>query len=153
MRPFYIFDLDGTLALIDHRRHLLDDHEDPHRWRKFYAGCVNDSPNTPVIELMKTLALTHDIRIWSGRSDEVKEQTLVWLVHETHLARFEAERCLKMRVLNDYTPDDKLKKQWLDALSTDERKLLAGCFDDRDRIVKMYRENGIACYQVADGDF
>jgi len=24
MRPLYIFDLDGTLALIEHRRHLLD---------------------------------------------------------------------------------------------------------------------------------
>lgn len=153
MRPFYIFDLDGTLADISHRRHILDDHEDKQRWRRFYGLCHEDSPNAPVINLMRTLSLTHDIRIWSGRSDEVKESTIVWLTHETHLTRTDVEQCLTMRAAGDYTPDDILKKQWLDALSNDERKALCGCFDDRDRIVKMYRDNGVMCCQVADGDF
>jgi hypothetical protein len=26
-------------------------------------------------------------------------------------------------------------------------------FDDRDKVVKMWRENGINCFQVAPGDF
>jgi len=26
-------------------------------------------------------------------------------------------------------------------------------FDDRDRVVKMWRENGIRCFQVAEGNF
>jgi hypothetical protein len=26
-------------------------------------------------------------------------------------------------------------------------------FDDRDKVVKMWRSNGIACFQVAPGDF
>ena len=46
--PLYIFDLDGTLALIDHRRHFLDDQADPKRWQKFFAACVDDQPNEPV---------------------------------------------------------------------------------------------------------
>jgi hypothetical protein len=26
-------------------------------------------------------------------------------------------------------------------------------FDDRDKVVKMWRDNGIICFQVAPGDF
>jgi hypothetical protein len=153
MRKFYIFDLDGTIADISHRRHMLDDHTDSHRWRRFYDACDLDQPNQPVIDLMHTLALTHDIRIWSGRSDEVIEKTVAWLAKYTHIMTEDAADTLMMRKAGDYTPDDKLKKQWLDGLSVTERGLLAGCFDDRDRIVKMYRENGVMCCQVADGDF
>jgi hypothetical protein len=49
-----IADLDGTIALIDYRRHWLDTERHPEitsdeRWRKFFAGSVNDQPNWPVI--------------------------------------------------------------------------------------------------------
>ena len=49
-----IADLDGTIALIEHRRHWLDVSKHPdllsdERWRKFFAECVNDKPNLPVI--------------------------------------------------------------------------------------------------------
>ena len=34
MKPLYIFDLDDTLALIDHRRHILDEPgRDDSKWR------------------------------------------------------------------------------------------------------------------------
>ena len=153
MKPIYIFDLDGTLALIEHRRHMLEDTKDSQRWRRFYAACDKDLPNEPVINLMQNLSLSHDIRIWSGRSDEVRHKTIVWLVEHTHFTSAELDTVLRMRKAGDYTPDDKLKKQWLDAMNVVERGLLVGCFDDRNRIVKMYRENGVTCYQVADGDF
>ena len=35
-KPLYIFDLDGTLADISHRRHLVE--SAPKRWREFYAA-------------------------------------------------------------------------------------------------------------------
>lgn len=153
MKPFYIFDLDGTLADITHRRWIIEDKDDKQRWRRFYAACDKDSPNQPVIDLMHALRLTHDVRIWSGRSDEVRDKTVKWLADNTRLTSFEIDDILTMRREGDYTPDDVLKKSWLDELSDTERRLLCGCFDDRDRIVKMYRENGVACFQVADGDF
>ena len=45
MKPLYIFDLDGTLALIKHRRHFVE--REPHHqdWERFYAACVDDGPN------------------------------------------------------------------------------------------------------------
>lgn len=38
MRPLYIFDLDGTLALIEHRKHMLDDPLEDWSWRIWQAA-------------------------------------------------------------------------------------------------------------------
>jgi hypothetical protein len=35
---FVVFDLDGTLASIEHRRHHLDRKD----WKAFFAACVDD---------------------------------------------------------------------------------------------------------------
>ena len=51
-------------------------------------------------------------------------------------------------------PDDKLKQHWLDSLFEGDRKNDIVCvFDDRDKVVKMWRENGLDCFQVANGNF
>ena len=56
MKPLYIFDLDGTLALTEHRQHILDNKDDPQRWRRFYAACDRDEPNAPAGSLL----MNHD---------------------------------------------------------------------------------------------
>ncbi len=58
-----------------------------------------------------------------------------------------------MRKSGDYTPDDKLKYGWLADLEPPERNRVTAVFDDRDRMVKMWRDAGITCLQVAPGDF
>lgn len=71
MKPLYIFDLDGTLANIDHRRHIIEEPgKDDDKWRRFYAACVDDLPNEPVIKILASLSNDPaDIWIYSGRSD------------------------------------------------------------------------------------
>lgn len=58
-----------------------------------------------------------------------------------------------MRQAGDYTADDVLKKQWLDAMLIDDRRRLVAVFDDRDRVVQMWRNAGVTCFQVASGEF
>ncbi len=143
-----IFDLDGTLALIDHRRPILDDKSVPSekRWRDFFAACVDDEPNHPVITTLRALhKLGYYIIIFSGRSDEVKQQTLEWL--EKYGVLFHE---LTMRKAGDFTPDEELKKSWLADL--DKENILC-VFDDRAKVVSMWREEGLTCFQVAPGDF
>lgn len=53
----------------------------------------------------------------------------------------------------DHTPDDKLKKRWLDEMHWDDRSRIVAVFEDRARVVAMWRAAGIPCFQVADGDF
>jgi hypothetical protein len=80
-----IADLDGTIALIEHRRHWLDAERHPdltsdERWRTFFAECHGDLPNWPVIWTLQALHMTgHYIHVFSGRSDEVREETVDWL--------------------------------------------------------------------------
>ena len=60
---------------------------------------------------------------------------------------------LTMRQEMDYTPDDVLKESWLDNMLVDDRKRLVAVFDDRDRVVSMWRRRGITCLQVGAGNF
>jgi acid phosphatase class B len=153
-KPLYIFDLDGTLALIEHRRYILDEKDDKQRWKRFYAACDKDQPNHAVLTTMERLRATGaDIWFFSGRSGEVRDKTVAWLAHHTSFLSHEFETILMMRDEGDYTADDVLKQQWVDQMLKDDRDRLVAAFDDRDRVVRMWRSNGITCFQVAPGEF
>lgn len=159
MRPLYIFDLDGTLALINHRRHFVERERKEQDWKGFYAACVNDEPNTSVIRVMESLRRFADVWIFSGRSDEVRPQTVEWLVKHISFSSsyfdsaFGVDDILTMRAEGDYTADDVLKRKWLDGMLDEDRKRLVATFDDRDRVVAMWRSAGVTCFQVAPGEF
>lgn len=153
-KPLYIFDLDGTLALIEHRKVMLES-KAADRWRHFYAACDKDAPNDPVIATMERLRHAGaEVWIFSGRSDEVREKTVAWLAQHTSFMTWELEGpALTMRAAGDYTADDILKRQWLDGMLVDDRRRLVATFDDRDRVVAMWRAAGVPCFQVAPGEF
>jgi len=155
MKPLYIFDLDGTLALIEHRRHFVARPRGEQDWKAFYAACDKDAPNDPVIGTMERLRETGaDIWIFSGRSDEVREKTIQWLADKTTFMSWELDGpMLTMRQAGNYTPDDVLKKGWLDDMLVSDKARLVAVFEDRDRMVKMWRAAGVPCFQVADGEF
>lgn len=154
-KPLYIFDLDGTLALIDHRRHILDRKDDPRRWREFYALCDKDQPNTSVLATMERLRSSGaDVWIFSGRSDEVRDKTVAWLAHHTSFMSWDLDGpMLTMREAGDFTADDELKRRWYDGMLLNDRNRLVAVFDDRDRVVAMWRSVGVSCFQVAPGEF
>jgi hypothetical protein len=156
--PLYIFDIDGTLALVAHREHWLHDKDLPEdvRWRRFFADCVKDGPNLPVIETLRShWRAGADILFFSGRSDEVREETLDWLVKYTPYSRriIEGRWLLTMRPREDQQPDHELKRSWYDRLPDVDRKRLVAVYDDRKTVVDMWRSIGVPCFQVAPGDF
>ena len=169
MKSLYIFDLDGTLALIDHRRHLVAQPECRQcygsvakcvacsqwkpNWDEFHAACIDDKPNYPVIDTMNRLRRTSDIWIFSGRSGAVRKETDGWLHMHTELGMYDIGYQVRMRKAGDYTPDDVLKESWYDTMSLDDKRRLVAVFDDRDRIVSMWRRRGVTCFQVAPGNF
>lgn len=147
--PLYIFDLDGTMTDTTHRQHILDDKTDKQRWDKFYAACDGDRPKKNIIQIFHTLqgAGAH-CWLFSGRVDSVEDKTWAWLRHYKIQPEFS-----RFRPAGDNTPDDILKKQWYDEMSSEDRLRLVAVFDDRDRVVKMWRENFVTCVQVAYGSF
>lgn len=153
MRPLYIFDLDGTIANVEHRLWLLNTGSKT-RWDEFYNACDKDTPNIPVIRTMHALqAQGAEIWIFSGRTETVREKTRHWLIMNTLLPWRLLAETLVMRPVGDHRPDDELKQQFLDRMLLEDRERLVAVFDDRDRVVKMWRKNGITCFQVAEGNF
>jgi hypothetical protein len=142
-----IFDLDGTLALNAQREHLIKSEG----WDAYFLACDGDTPNYAVIDVLQQMVqndqLDRNIEIWSGRGAISKIKTLEWLRDEN----INYDR-LRMRAEGDHTPDDELKESWLnEEIAAGNRVLMV--FDDRDKVVAMWRRNGITCLQVAPGDF
>lgn len=153
--PIYFFDLDGTLALVEHRLHYIQD--DKPNWDAFFLACSNDRVNRPVATILDTIwesrtglaPIEHPvICIVSGRSDVARNATLDWLRrHGIHYS------VLFMREQGDHTPDHELKRQWLNSLTSKQRRRIVCVFDDRKSVVDMWREEGLTCFQVAEGGF
>jgi len=150
-----IFDLDGTLADIENRRKLAVKSDGKMDWEIFFAPALveTDEPKESVIEMARVLSSAgHKIAILSGRSKATKQATMEWL--DKHEVPFDV---LKLRPTNHpwkFMPDDRLKQTWLDDLWPGDKKDNVVCvFDDRTKVVNMWRENGLNCFQVAPGDF
>lgn len=136
-----VFDMDGTLADLTHRRHFVE--TKPKDWRSFFAACEDDAPILHAIEVLNTLMRQHDVEVWSGRPERCRADTEAWM--HKHLGW---TPCLSMRADGDYRADDIVKEEFLGKYGRPDL-----IFDDRDRVVAMWRRNGIPCFQVAEGAF
>ena len=144
-----IFDLDGTLALVDKRREIALKPNGKINFDIFYDPqyIELDEPNSFVIELAKMYKRDgYEIVIVSGRSDRTKEATERWL--EKYGILYDR---MIMRKRKNFTPDNELKERWLEKyLDRDDIRVVV---DDRQRVVDMWRRNGLNVFQVANGNF
>jgi hypothetical protein len=145
-----VFDLDGTLALDHHRKeHLL---KEPKDWDTYFSLCGKDAPAAMIIRIAEGLKSTGNrLALWSGRSMAVWPETYDWLERHYIHGYFSD---IRMREINDHTQDDVLKRSWLRNWNSnwpDDPVTLV--FEDRKRVVDMWRSEGIVCCQVAPGDF
>ena len=153
MSKTIIFDLDGTLALIDDRRKWSTKPNGKLDWDKFFDpnNISMDKPNVPVIKVAQMFKQNgFRIIILSGRLNTTKDATRKWL--NDNDVPFDI---LKMRPDNNqfkFMPDDDLKQNWLDSLFSNKDDIFA-VFDDRQKVVDMWREIGLTCMQVAPGNF
>lgn len=166
-----IFDLDGTLANCEHRRHFVEPLHPKNidnaemlsynaytgelvkaigwkpDWKAFYEACDHDTLIEPVAFLWNDFEVTlscypEEIQIWSGRSESVRDKTEQWLDKHLFIPAGYFPTGLKMRPIGDNTPDDQLKERWLDeALAHGET--IEFVFDDRPKVVRMWRRRGI----------
>jgi phosphoglycolate phosphatase-like HAD superfamily hydrolase len=143
-----VFDLDGTLADIEHRLSYV--RTKPKNWRAFDAGIPNDSVNQPVAIVFWSLAATynHDIILASGRNERSRAATEAWL-RSNGLVGWDK---LYMRKADDYRSDDIIKNEIIDQIVADYGKLPDMWFDDRPRVVRAVRARGIFVFDVYQGE-
>lgn len=168
MSRVYVFDLDGTIANVDHRLHYvrkpclppaggpMEVYERWFKWKPdwkgFFEACIADEPITWVVDLMRGLhegvLLEEDVLlVLSGRSNAVRKQTQDWLWR--HEVPFDG---LLMRPEKDFRPDEVVKADmlniWLSARGEDKR-VVQFIVDDRQKVVDMWRREGFNVLQCA----
>ena len=151
MSDIVIFDLDGTIALIDKRRELSTNKDYKIDWDIFFdpKNIKLDKPNYPVIDILKLLkSKGFKIFILSGRLNTTKEATLEWLYKNN--IEFDQIKMRKNTIKGKYISDVELKEKWMTEIGKEN---IFCVFDDRNTLVEMWRRNGLTCFQVADGNF
>lgn len=131
----FVFDLDGTLADINHRLKWI--HDGYKNWNKFLESCDEDSPNQWVIDLFDMCRQVGTVIVLSGRNDVVKKKTIAWLIEHNIMYDY-----LLMRKEKDYRPDEIIKKEMLKNFLRDQNYKVQFIVDDRQRVVDMWRANG-----------
>ena len=136
-----LVDIDGTLAIRGER--------DPHD----FARCGEDEPRAKLVKILHALGdqsgrrVGYFIIVLTGRQEKFRRITELWLA----LHRIPSD-VLLMRKTGDERPDDVVKEEILDQEILTQHTVVA-VFDDRQRVVDMWRRRGLLCCQVAPGDF
>lgn len=141
-----IFDIDGTLANCEHRRHYVQ--QEDKNWKAFNDNMHLDTVNDPIKKLFNCLQHSHSyLIIVTGRSEDYCEVTANWLA-DNGIYFYK----MYMRKSGDYRPDTIIKQEILDQIKS-EGYIPWLVIDDRKSVVDMWRANGITCLQCAEGDF
>lgn len=153
MRQFtcVLFDIDGTLADVEHRRvHVRGPRKD---WRAFFEAMVHDTPVPEMVWLCNSLYNFHDadenfrMLLVTGRPDDYRVATTNWLRY--HGIKHHG---LVMRAAGDNRDDTVVKSEMLHSLRARGYRVLFAV-DDRQKVVDMWRREGVLCLQCAPGDF
>jgi hydroxymethylpyrimidine pyrophosphatase-like HAD family hydrolase len=140
------FDIDGTLANIDHRLGYV--RSKPKNWAAFDAGIPNDAVNQPVAAVFHDMAKSgNTIILASGRNERSRHDTVAWL-RKNNLNFYQK---LYMRKADDYRADDIIKREILAEIVTDFGRKPDMWFDDRPRVVKAIRSQGVFVFDVYQG--
>lgn len=132
-----IFDIDGTLAHVNGKRGHFD-------WDNVHLDSVDERVRE-TLNVFKNAG--YKIIIVTGRDGSCEELTKMWLVeNKIHFDEF------FIRPAGDYRKDTLIKKEIFDNHINGKFNVL-GVFDDRNQVVSMWREIGVKCFQVMDGDY
>ena len=141
-----IFDVDGTLMNIAHRRQYVV--QRPKDWHSFRESTHMDTPNRDIFVVARALADSgHRIIIASGRN-----QSQADITREQITSQGVQPVAYYFRSNSDYRPDHVLKSGMLDRMIEDGYQPQM-VFDDRTSVINMWRERGLRAVQVAPGDF
>ena len=141
-KPIVLCDIDGTLADGKHREHFTRGAQK--NWDTYYSLLHLDQPIHSVIRAVHYLKEDHTVCLVSGRPDTYQRETIQWL--KEHNVPWDY---LFMRSGSDKREDSIIKKEILDHLPKERIDLV---MDDRPRVIRMWRENGLKVYAARGED-
>lgn len=127
-----VVDIDGVIADATHREHHL--HSRPPDWAAFFAAVDGDALLPEGLAVVQALSVENEIVLLTGRPEEIRVQTEVWLA-----AHGVPYSLLVMRSRDDRRPAPIFKREALARWApTDVRVVL----DDDPRVVETLVEFG-----------
>jgi len=142
-----IFDVDGTIADVEHRRHFVNGGNKD--WNSFKKETVNDTPVQWVCDIAKRfIAQGDNVAFFSARNESeraITEKQISEWIGDGHQGVF-------LRPDGDFSDDAEFKSHLADKFFALGGKIDL-IFDDRNKVVDMWRAKGFNVVQVADGDF
>ena len=151
-----VVDIDGTIAKVGDRLKYLE--QKPKDWDAFYNACFNDEPYKDIVSLVQTfIDAGCTIVFCTGRRDSVRTDTLKWL-NKHFKINHTNDIGLLMRPSGDKRHDTEVKPELLyawqeDRLDEKRDYFIDYILEDRNSMVKRWRELGYRCLQVQEGDF
>lgn len=146
-----VCDLDGTLCNVDHRLWRL---KLPKKdWNGFFDDLSYDKPHPWCAELLTSLIETgNNVVFCSGRGEEYREKTELWLRSTLGFEKGRHYSALFMRPRGDHRSDSLVKETILDFdVLTQYRPLFF--VDDRPSVCRMWRKRGQVVLQCNDMEF
>jgi hypothetical protein len=133
--------LDGTLANVEHRLHLLDGSFAG--FHRYNCACIDDTLYSNVADVAKALNRQgYEFWVVSARPIEMLAATRWWF----HAYCVVPDQIL-LRPVGDERPGCEVKRAWLHDGTIPKDRVLC-VFEDRDDDVAMWRDEGLTCFQV-----
>jgi hypothetical protein len=145
MKSTVIIDIDGTLTKVGARVECLK--STPPDWDSFYARCGEDFGVPEITVLAQVLDASYRIILCSGRRESCRADTERWM--DRYGVRFDM---MLLRKDGDHRHETEVKPEML-AEAGIQLEDIAFVLEDRNSMVKKWRELGLICLQVAEGDF
>ena len=136
-RTVAIFDIDGVLADISHRLHLIAG-DNPPDWDSFYNLAHKDPPIPQGLWFLKQCVNDgYHCALFTGRRESIRRATHGWLIGQGV-----TYHSLHMRADGDHTKAAELKLEWYDQIVTNGLEV-AFAVEDNPATVDAYRKAGI----------
>jgi hypothetical protein len=142
----FLCDLEGVIFDNSHRLHLWK----ANLWDEYDDACLADHPHNTICEFLRSLTVLQEMIIVTGRSEKYRDRTL--------------DQLQKLQIY----PELVLFRPWYDIPKTKEAQIKLDFFndtikpmfgedriyialEDRDDCVEAYRNAGIDCWQIRNG--
>lgn len=151
-KEFIICDIDGTIADPTHRRQYS--HGPEKDWEKFFSLMHLDTPIEKTVEMLENYTQNgNPIVFVSARPEKYRDVTLKWM--SENLPDTVTGLTLIMRKDADTRDDTIVKQEIYDTyFAPHEGKSgypIESVIDDRPKVIKMWRANGLHVIDVGDG--
>jgi hypothetical protein len=163
-KKYIIFDIDGVLANCEQRLHHIEGENK--NWDAFFEDCDKDEPIWSNLKLLQLLLYQQyeieqmvkseitpntamiEVVLLTGRNEAIRDKTIKWFADICDMNILPVK--LYMRPNDDYRHDYTIKEEYGNYLGMEN---IICVFEDRDRVVKMWRDNGVQCHQTCEGSY